>query len=367
MKERMQAKGRVAVAISGGVDSSVTAALLLEAGYEVIGVTMQLWAAEPAGAAGAECSRRAGEAARDARRVAAALGIEHQLIDLQEQFQEGVVADFIREYRSGRTPNPCVVCNSRIKFSALLERALALGASHLATGHYARVAYDPVSGRYLLRKGLDAKKDQSYMLYRLTQEQLSRCLFPLGELTKEEVRRKAAALHLPVAAKPESQEICFIPDNDYRAFLHRSGVTAAPGPIVSTAGKVLGRHRGLPYYTIGQRRGLGLAAPKPLYVVEIRTRDNTLVVGEKETLLRQGAVVEGVNLIAFPKLDREHRITVKIRYRAPAVPATLHPSTGDREVRVIFDQPQAAVTPGQAAVFYQDDLVLGGGTIKATL
>ena len=163
MKERMQAKGRVAVAISGGVDSSVTAALLLEAGYEVIGVTMQLWAAEPAGAAGAECSRRAGEAARDARRVAAALGIEHQLIDLQEQFQEGVVADFIREYRSGRTPNPCVVCNSRIKFSALLERALALGASHLATGHYARVAYDPVSGRYLLRKGLDAKKDQSYM------------------------------------------------------------------------------------------------------------------------------------------------------------------------------------------------------------
>ena len=186
-------------------------------------------------------------------------------------------------------------------------------------------------------------------------------------MTKEEVRRKAAALNLPVAAKPESQEICFIPDNDYRAFLQKSGVTAEPGPIISTGGALLGRHRGLPYYTIGQRRGLGLVARNPLYVIEIRSRDNTLVVGEKEALLRQGAAVEGVNMIAFPELEREHRVTVKIRYRAPAVPAALHPSAGGKEARVIFDQPQAAVTPGQAAVFYQDDLVLGGGTIKAAL
>ncbi|MEW5784821.1 MAG: tRNA 2-thiouridine(34) synthase MnmA [Bacillota bacterium] len=363
----MRNKGRVAIAMSGGVDSSVAAALLRKAGWEVIGVTLRLWEEEQADLTAAARGCCAWEAVQDARRAAQSLGIDHYVLNMKELFRKEVVADFISEYRTGRTPNPCIVCNSRVKFSALLQKALEMEASNLATGHYARLAYGDAGGRILLKKGLDSWKDQSYMLYNLTQEQLRRCLFPLGAMTKEQVRHKAASLGLDVARKPDSQEICFIPDNDYRSFLRRCGVPAEPGPIVDRRGDRLGTHTGLAFYTIGQRRGLGLTAPKPLYVLEIRTRDNTLVVGEREELFREGAEIEEVNLIAFPELDRVHRVSVKIRYRTAAVPAILKPLPGNGMARVVFEQPQAAVTPGQAAVFYQEDLVIGGGIIKEAL
>ena len=357
---------RVVVAMSGGVDSSVAAALLGEAGWEVIGITLRLWEEEqPDAPPSRACC--ALEAVTDARQAAQDLGIDHYVVNMKEPFRTEVVDYFVREYRAGRTPNPCIACNRAIKFTALLQKALELEASHLATGHYARLDYNAESGRYLLRKGTDAWKDQSYLLYDLTQEQLSRCLFPLGGLTKKEVRRKAEALRLGVAGKTESQEICFVPDNDYRGFLRRRGVEAAPGPILDSRGKKLGIHQGIPFYTIGQRRGMGLVSPRPLYVLEIRPEDNALIVGERNELFRAGLKAEAVNFIAVPTLEQEQMLTVKIRYRSPEVPAVVKPPAPDGTVRVIFDRPQAAVTPGQAAVFYRGELVVGGGTIKAAL
>ena len=364
----MGKKGRVVVAMSGGVDSSVAAALLLEQGWEVIGITLRLWeeerTLEPPVPARSCC---AWESVLDARQVASALNIDHYVLNMKDQFKEAVVDYFVNEYRNGRTPNPCIACNKKIKFSSLLHRARELEASHLATGHYARVEYDHPGDRFLLKRGLDTWKDQSYMLYELTQEQLRHLLFPLGELTKEQVRRTAAALNLGVAKKQESQEICFIPDNDYRAFLRRWGLKAVPGPIVNRRGEIMGTHEGFPFYTIGQRKGLGLAAARPLYVLEIRPAENTLVVGEREELYRPGLEVKGLNLIAIPALTEELPVTVKIRYRSPAVPAVLQPLGDQTAARVIFEQPQPAVTPGQAAVFYRGDLVLGGGIISAAL
>jgi tRNA-specific 2-thiouridylase len=356
--------------MSGGVDSSVAAALLKEEGWEVVGITLRLWDEERPGLPAPSRGCCAWEAVTDARRVAAALAIDHYVINMKEPFRRGVVDYFIREYRGGRTPNPCIACNREIKFSALLQKALELEASHLATGHYARVEYSEARGRYLLKKGLDAWKDQSYMLFELTQEQLRRCLFPLGGLTKKEVRRKAGALGLGVAQKSESQEICFIPDNDYRAFLERCGVETTPGPIVNSAGERLGTHNGIAFYTVGQRRGLGLAASRPLYVLQILPEANTLVVGDRAALERDGLELEAVNLVSISRLEPEQKVAVKIRYRSPEVPAVLILPAGKaetREVRIVFDQPQPAVAPGQAAVFYQDDLLLGGGTIKAAL
>lgn len=360
---------RVLVALSGGVDSAVAAALLIEEGYEVAGITFQLWSEkvpEPPDALPSHCYAR--KAVDEARRIAGMMGIPHELADLREAFEEKVVNFFTREYGLGRTPNPCVICNRKIKFAALLQKALQLKCSYIATGHYARAEYCRERGRYLLKKGLDAAKDQSYVLYNLTQEQLERCLFPLGGMTKEEVRSRARKLGLPVAGKKDSQEICFIPDNDYRAFLKRRGIKEAPGDIVNRKGEILGRHRGIAFYTVGQRRGLGLAAPRPLYVLEIRPCDNTIVVGEREELYRKGAELSGLNLIALSSLEHEMEVTAKIRYGAPEVPAIISPLQHEHQrARLIFARPQAAVAPGQAAVFYRGDLVIGGGTITAAV
>ncbi len=363
----MGKKGRVVVAMSGGVDSSVAAALLLEQGWEVIGITLRLWEEECQEPPVPSRSCCAWESVLDARQVASALKIDHYVLNMKEQFKEAVVDYFVDEYRAGRTPNPCIACNKRIKFSSLLHKARELEASHLATGHYARVEYNASGDRFLLKRGLDTWKDQSYMLYDLTQQQLRHLLFPLGELTKEQVRQKAAALNLGVAKKQESQEICFIPDNDYRAFLRRCGLKATPGPIINRRGEILGTHEGFPFYTIGQRKGLGLAAGRPLYVLEILPAENTLVVGEREELYRPGLEVKGLNLIAIPALEEELPVAVKIRYRSPAVPAVLQPLKDQAAARVLFEEPQPAVTPGQAAVFYRGDLVVGGGTISAAL
>lgn len=357
-------KGRVLAAMSGGVDSSVAAALLHEEGWEVIGVTLRLWEEEIPVSPGADRRCCAVDAVRDARRVADALGIPHYVISAREPFRKRVVGYFIDEYCRGRTPNPCVLCNRELKFAALLQKAQELGAACLATGHYARVDFCPESRRYLLRKGLDPGKDQSYMLFNLTQEQLSRCLFPLGNLRKEEVRRQAAERRLAVADKLDSQEICFVPGDNYREFLQRQGVDISPGPVVNRSGAVLGSHQGIPFYTVGQRRGLGLTSPRPLYVLEIRAEDNTLVVGEKAELASPGMIVGNLNPVAVPDFSETRRAGVKIRYRSPEVSADLDLLPGGETIRVSFDRPQPAVTPGQAAVFYRGDLVLGGGVIQ---
>ncbi len=363
----MTKKDMVVVAMSGGVDSSVTAAILLEQGYEVIGMTMQIWPREggPAWEEGHRtcCSLSAVD---DARRVADKLGIPFYITNLRAVFQERIVDYFTAEYARGRTPNPCVACNHYIKFAALLDRALALGARYLATGHYARVEYSPERGRYLLRKGKDRHKDQSYVLYGLTQEQLSHTLLPLGELTKGETRRMAQDLGLKVATKPDSQEICFVPNNDYRSFLReRIPDQIKPGPFLDTEGNVLGTHSGLPYYTIGQRRGLGLTAPEPLYVVDIDRERNAVIVGTRDKMYRQELVAEDLNFIAVPDLDESLSVTAMIRYNAAEVKAEISPLPGD-EVLVRFENPVRAPTPGQSVVFYQDDLVVGGGIIKET-
>jgi len=355
----------VAVAMSGGVDSSVTAALLKNQGYQVIGVTMQL---APTGD-GEEDTRQGATlvAVEDARRVAALLDIPHHVLDLHEQFECDVVDYFLHEYGRGRTPNPCVACNRFIKFDALLNGALALDARYLATGHYARVSWDDKRGRFLLRTPRDVQKDQTYALYTLTQEQLSHVLFPLGELTKDRIRQLAEKLGLPVADKPESQDICFIPDGEYGAFLERRIPTRfSPGPIVDTEGNVLGQHTGLPNYTYGQRKGLGITAPERLYVVDIQHENNTLVVGTADQTLSWGLIATDLNLISLERLPGRTRVHAKIRYNSPGQPAVVEPLPGG-QARVRFDTPDRAVTPGQSVVFYQGDEVLGGGIIERPL
>lgn len=355
---------RVVVAMSGGVDSSVAAALLVAEGYEVIGVTLNVWPrltpSEQLTRDDACCSLSAAE---DARRVADRLGVPHYVLNFRDIFAAKVIDDFVAEYRRGRTPNPCLRCNEHIKFDALLRRALALGADYVATGHYAIVEHAGPGGRHLLRRGVDANKDQSYALYVLKQEQLARTILPLGRLHKSETRRIAAELGLPVANKPESQEICFVPDNDYGAFLAGyTGLRPEPGAIVDRRGNVLGQHRGIVYYTIGQRRGLALAAGKPLYVVAIDARRNEVVVGEESELYVDELLADEANLIAAPALAGPTRATARVRYRGVEAEAEVTQPTADR-LQVRFLRPQRTVAPGQAVVLYQGDLVLGGGTI----
>ena len=360
---------RVLVGMSGGVDSSVAAALLVEAGYEVIGVTLNVWPEHDPMQALVEredacCALGAVE---DARRVAAQLGIRYYVLNFRDVFRRTVMANFAAEYARGRTPNPCVRCNQFVKFDALLARAAALEADYVATGHYARIDRDPATGRWRLRKAVDARKDQSYVLYVLSQERLARTLFPLGERTKAEVRALAERLGLVTATKPESQEICFVPSNNYRDYLARvAPETRRSGPIVDLAGQVIGQHEGIAYYTIGQRRGLGLAVGEPLYVVDIRPEANTLVVGPREALATPGCLVEDVNLVALETVDQPIRAAARVRYRAEEVPCWLLPA-GDGQLAVRFVAPQRAVTPGQAIVFYADDVVLAGGTIARRL
>jgi tRNA-specific 2-thiouridylase len=341
---------KVVVAMSGGVDSSVAAALLKEQGYEVIGITMQL---QP-------LSQYA-----DAQKVARMLGIPHYVVDFRDTFAQYVIADFCREYSLGRTPNPCIRCNQYIKFDALLRRAQELGADTVATGHYARIEKDNGSGRYLLKKSTDRHRDQTYFLYIMTQEQLQHSLFPVGHLTKEEVRRIAEKLELPVTDKPGSQEICFIPDNNYARFLEEyTGTPARLGPIIDRQGNILGQHRGITSYTIGQRKGLGIASREPLYVVAINPEKNTITVGGKSEVYAAGLIASEPNWISIEKIDSPMNIKAKIRYRHHEDKATVTPtSTG--EVMVKFREPQMALTPGQAVVFYDGDIVVGGGLIAS--
>ncbi len=336
--------------MSGGVDSSVAAAILKGQGYDVIGVTMQLW---PRDNRGDRCGLKAIE---NARRVAAKLGISHYVMDFRRDFQECVIADFCSKYSWGLTPNPCIVCNSKIKFGLLRRRAAELGADFITTGHYARV--QKTNAGYQLLKGVSAAKDQSYFLYTLTQGQLGHLLLPVGGLTKAEVRQNAAALGLPNAEMEESQDICFI-DGDYRDFL-AGRMSFKPGDIVDKNGKVLGRHRGLPLYTIGQRQGLGLASGKRLFVTMLDAAANRLVVGSEKELFSSQLAASGLNWISGSP-PQEDEITARIRYRAQEVPVTLE--IENNNARVTFREPQRAIAPGQAVVFYRRGLVLGGGTI----
>lgn len=346
--------------MSGGVDSSVAAALLVEQGSEVVGIMLRLWSEL---APGEESTNRCCslDAVDSARSVACRLGIPFYLVNAEEQFRTAVVEQFIAEYGAGRTPNPCVVCNRTVRFGFLLDYARRLGVDCLATGHYARVI-EGSGGRRLLRRGVDRAKDQSYVLHCLTQAQLAAVRFPLGELTKPEVRALAAARGLPSAGRAESMDLCFAADGDYRRFLRDwSPAAVAPGPIVDRQGRVLGQHRGLPYYTIGQRKGLGIAAQRPLYVLALRPVDNSLVVGSADELGTLSLAVEAVNWIAGEPPAAAFDAEVQVRYHARPVAATVMPRDGGAEVR--FAAPLAGAAPGQSAVFYDGDVCLGGGVI----
>lgn len=350
--------------MSGGVDSSVAAALLKEQGYHVIGVTLNLSARltvdEEVERDDACCTLAAVE---DARRVADQLGIDHYCLNLRELFAQKVVDNFVDEYRRGRTPNPCVRCNDHIKFEAVLVKARALGADYVATGHYARIERDSESGRYLLKRGLDPRKDQSYVLYVLTQDELAHTLLPLGSMDKHQTRDLARKFGLRVADKPDSQEICFVVGDDYGDFLARvAPEVVRPGPVLDLADRQIGVHRGIAFYTVGQRRGLGIATGESHFVLEIDARRNALVVGPEAALYRDELIAEEPNLISVARLDAPLRVQAKVRYRMPAAAGLLDQPAPDR-LRLRFDQPQRAITPGQSLVCYQDDLVVGGGTI----
>jgi len=356
----MSEKKRILVAMSGGVDSSVSAALLKEQGHEVIGVSLQLYErAEAALPGGRTCCSLTD--VMDAARVAKRIGIPFEVIDLRQRFKELVMDDFLTEYAAGRTPNPCARCNDRIKFGILLDMTASLGADILATGHYARIEQDQ-SGVYQLLKGLDPGKDQTYFLFGMNQEQLSRTIFPVGSMEKPQVRELAARFKLPVAQKQESQEICFIPDNDYVRFLEESGVTKSPGEIVDASGKKLGSHQGIHNYTVGQRRGLGIAWQEPLYVTAIERESSRVVVGPRAELYKGGLTAGETTWTSLP-LTGTFQGLCSIRYRQRPVPCVAG-VLDDGRLQVDFVTPQQAVTPGQAVVLYDGERVVGGGWIE---
>lgn len=358
---------RVVAAMSGGVDSSVAAALLVEQGYDVIGITMQVWPdadGEIVERTGGCCSLGA---VSDARRVCDVLGIPYYVLNFQDVFEEQVIDRFAAEYAEGRTPNPCVSCNRYVKFDHLMQHAIALEADYLATGHYARTGYDEATGRYELLRAVDEKKDQTYALYAMRQEQLARTLFPLGGYTKPQVRELAAKFGLPTAQKAESQDLCFVVQGNYGDFLRQRMPKAfQPGPILDTHGNVLGEHRGLPYYTVGQRQGLGLSLGYPVYVVRLDAENNAVIVGDASEIFSAGAVCSDANWITVPELTEPLAVTAKIRYNAKEVPATIRPGDAGA-VQIEFAEPQRAVTPGQIAVFYDGDRVVGGATIDRSV
>ncbi len=353
--------GMVVVGMSGGVDSSVAAALLTSKGYSACGITMKLWEGSELFSEKSCCSP---ELAKSALSVCRMIGIPHYIIDVRDEFQKSVIEYFTGSYLSGATPNPCVVCNRFIKWGKLIEIADKLGMDYVATGHYARVQKDAAGERFLLLKGVDEYKDQSYFLWMLSQKQLSRTMFPVGDLRGDEVREVASELGMKSTSGPGSQEICFIPDNDYRKFLEeRCGShSIVPGEIRDMSGKVVGHHRGIAFYTVGQRRGLRLAFGKPVYVVDIDPESNTIWIGDDEELCRDGLVAGSTNWISIDTVEERMRVKASIRYRHGGSGATIFPLTNG-EVEVKFDQPQRAITPGQSIVFYDGDLVVGGGVI----
>jgi tRNA-specific 2-thiouridylase len=349
--------------MSGGVDSSAAAALLLEQGYEVVGITLKLWPQDCLSRAEDKCCGP--QAVMDARAVCHKLGIPYYVMDEAEAFQKQVIAYFAEEYKAGRTPNPCVICNEKLKFGVLLDRARQLGAERVATGHFARVEKSADGRRTLLKKGRDPRKDQSYFLFSLRQHQLERALFPLGEKTKQDTREAARQRHLKTADKEESMEICFVPDNDYGKFLSAANlVQRHGGEVVDLRGNVLGHHNGVEFFTIGQRKGLGLSSPKPLYVIELDAARNRVVVGDDSALERDSFSVERCNWIPFEEPPGELQVSAKIRYNHPGTPATVRPLSGGGAA-VTLHQAQRAITPGQACVFYEGELVVGGGWITA--
>jgi tRNA-specific 2-thiouridylase len=355
---------KIVVAMSGGVDSSVAAALLAGQGHEVIGLSMQLYDQSDGQTSFGSCCSL--DDLYDARRVAALIGIPHYIMNFEREFDEQVVSNFVREYASGRTPIPCARCNSDLKFATLADRAAGFGASSVATGHYARVEFDQSSGRYRLKRGIDASKDQAYFLFSLTQEQLARAMFPVGSITKDTVRDYARRLELPVAEKPDSQEICFVPDDDYASFVERRApAAAAAGRIVDEEGRTVGRHDGIHRFTVGQRKGLGLPnSPdgQPRYVIALRPEDAEVIVGPKVSLERTNLSASGVNWVAS-RPSAPLRVTAQIRHRHRPASATLVALDDTTRAALSFDAPQLAITPGQAVVFYDGDAVVGGGWI----
>lgn len=356
-----ETRPKVVVGMSGGVDSSVAAYLLKEQGYEVIGMTMQIWQKD------AEEDKDGGccglSAVDDARRVCQKLDIPHYVINFRDDFKKHVIDYFLEEYQNARTPNPCIACNRYVKWESMLTKALQIGADYIATGHYARIVKDESSGRYMLKESKTAAKDQTYALYNLTQEQLAHTLMPLGDYTKDEIRAIAKQIGLAVATKPDSQEICFVPDDDYARYIEEeTGKAPVKGAFINKKGKVIGQHKGIIHYTIGQRKGLGLSLGKPVFVTQINAKDNTVRIGDNEELFTTTVYANTLNFMAFEKLEGELTCSAKVRYSHQAQPCTIKMIDQDT-VLCEFTDKQRAITPGQALVFYDKDVVIGGGTI----
>lgn len=366
----MNTKKRVVVAMSGGVDSSVVAGILASQGYDLIGITIKTYKYEDVGGnVGNENTCCSLDGINDARAVAAKIGFPHYVLDFSERFGVEVIDNFVNEYLAGRTPNPCVICNRKIKWEELIRKAAGLGADYIATGHYAKVRFDEQLGRYVISRGRDASKDQSYALWGLTQESLRKTLFPLADMTKAESRALGERLGLPNMNKAESYEICFIPDNNYERFLKEQRPELQSqvddGDVVMN-GEVVGHHHGFPFYTIGQRRGLGVYRPDPLYVTAIDAKNNRVEIGREEALYKRGLIAQDVNLIKYDDCRKPRRVDVKIRYKDAGGTAMIQ-QLDDGRVKVLFDEPRRAVTPGQSVVFYERDDVVGGGIINEVL